>query len=144
MISCVHIPGSEKPCWFCLKKNMDRFQRIVSLCSSETLAFLTPWLRMWLTVRCLLLSSPVLHDFLLGDNERLLWWGVLTDVKARWEACVCWWCCCSPCCSQEAERCGIHRTVHAGEVGPASVVKEVSFPPSLRHVGNMLENCIRH
>ncbi|CAN9515614.1 unnamed protein product [Ophioblennius macclurei] len=25
---------------------------------------------------------------------------------------------------QEAERCGIHRTVHAGEVGPASVVKE--------------------
>uniref|UniRef100_A0A8C5GCY5 Adenosine deaminase n=1 Tax=Gouania willdenowi TaxID=441366 RepID=A0A8C5GCY5_GOUWI len=25
---------------------------------------------------------------------------------------------------EEAERCGIHRTVHAGEVGPASVVKE--------------------
>ncbi|PWA24336.1 hypothetical protein CCH79_00018683 [Gambusia affinis] len=27
---------------------------------------------------------------------------------------------------KEALRCGIHRTVHAGEVGPASVVKEVS------------------
>uniref|UniRef100_A0A674ATD5 Adenosine deaminase n=1 Tax=Salmo trutta TaxID=8032 RepID=A0A674ATD5_SALTR len=25
---------------------------------------------------------------------------------------------------EEAERCGVHRTVHAGEVGPASVVKE--------------------
>lgn len=28
---------------------------------------------------------------------------------------------------QEAVRCGIHRTVHAGEVGPASVVREVSY-----------------
>lgn len=26
---------------------------------------------------------------------------------------------------QEAERCGIHRTVHAGEAGPAAMVKEV-------------------
>lgn len=26
---------------------------------------------------------------------------------------------------QEAARCGVHRTVHAGEVGPPSVVKEV-------------------
>lgn len=31
---------------------------------------------------------------------------------------VCLW-------NQEAARCGIHRTVHAGEVGPPSVVKEV-------------------
>lgn len=30
------------------------------------------------------------------------------------------------CPGQEAVRCGIHRTVHAGEVGPPSVVKEVS------------------
>lgn len=26
---------------------------------------------------------------------------------------------------QEAERCGIHRTVHAGEAGPATMIKEV-------------------
>ena len=31
------------------------------------------------------------------------------------------------CCWQEAVKCGIHRTVHAGEVGPPSVVEEVRF-----------------
>lgn len=30
---------------------------------------------------------------------------------------------------QEAERCGIHRTVHAGEAGPAAMVKEVRGVP---------------
>lgn len=32
------------------------------------------------------------------------------------------------CCAQEAVKCKIHRTVHAGEAGPASKVKEVSSP----------------
>lgn len=32
---------------------------------------------------------------------------------------------------QEAERCGIHRTVHAGEAGPPAMIKEVRGAPGL-------------
>ncbi|KAK6308371.1 hypothetical protein J4Q44_G00216420 [Coregonus suidteri] len=37
---------------------------------------------------------------------------------------------------EEAERCGIHRTVHAGEVGPASVVKEAVEVLKAERVGH--------
>lgn len=54
----------------------------------------------------------------------------------RWESQMFGWAdvFCDWFCWQEAVRCGVHRTVHAGEVGPASVVKEVSCPNNnLRH-----------
>ncbi|KAF2979094.1 hypothetical protein EK904_014222, partial [Melospiza melodia maxima] len=37
---------------------------------------------------------------------------------------------------QEAERCGIHRTVHAGEVGPAAMVKEAVYVLKTERVGH--------
>ncbi|XP_024231990.1 adenosine deaminase [Oncorhynchus tshawytscha] len=44
---------------------------------------------------------------------------------------------------EEAERCGVHRTVHAGEVGPASVVKEAVEVLKAERIGhgyNILED----
>ncbi|XP_074409607.1 adenosine deaminase-like [Zonotrichia albicollis] len=37
---------------------------------------------------------------------------------------------------EEAERCGIHRTVHAGEVGPAAMVKEAVYVLKTERVGH--------
>ncbi|XP_027589018.1 adenosine deaminase-like [Pipra filicauda] len=37
---------------------------------------------------------------------------------------------------EEAERCGIHRTVHAGEVGPAAMVKEAVYVLKAERIGH--------